>query len=256
MQAGPARLLWNARLAGATVDPADLAAITDEAAAYVVQTDTIAMSNSVPLGWKLGATSTASQQALGLDGPFYGPLFASFCFADGATVPDTVAFGPGGEGEIALVLGRDLAPADAPYDEAAVADAVAAACVALEIAGTRLAGGLLKQRPAHLIADDAANVAFVRGALIEDWRGIDLAGLGVALSINGEVKAHGKGVDVLGGPLTALTWFANAAAARGLTLAEGQTVTTGTCTGFVPLKSGDDVVVDGGALGTVRATLG
>ncbi|MDA0368275.1 MAG: fumarylacetoacetate hydrolase family protein [Proteobacteria bacterium] len=251
----PSRLLWDARLAGQTLEAADLGPITDQTAAYAIQDDITALSHSVPLGWKLGATSTASQSALGLEGPFYGPLLAPFCHANGAQISGAGSFSPGAEGEFALILDVDLPTRAHTYSEQEVSDAVAAVCPALEIAGSRLSGGIVGADPRHLIADGAANVAFVRGTPVADWRRFDLAAHRVALSINGDEKATGTGALVLGGPITALTWFVNILSNKGCGLAAGEIVTTGTCTGFIPLKQGDSVHVDFGDLGSVGATL-
>lgn len=256
MEAGQtAHRLWAARCAGDTLAATELGPIPDQIAAYAVQDAITALSGSSPVGWKLGATSAASQTALGLDGPFYGPLFAPFCYADGATVPGASAFGPGAEGEFALILGADMPPRVAPYTAADVADAVAAVCPALEIAGTRLAGGLLQADPRHLIADGAANIAFLHGDPVAAWRSLDLAAHGVTVFVNGEEKAQGTGAQALGGPLKALTWFINTLSARGRGLTAGTVVTTGTCTGFLPLAAGDAVRVDFGGLGSVSATI-
>ena len=73
--------------------------------------------------------------------------------------------------------------------------------------------------------------------------------------INGIEKATGTGALALGGPLTALTWFANTLREQGRGLAAGEIITTGTCTGFVPLRPGDHVVVDCGPLGKASATI-
>ena len=250
-----AQLLWDAREGGRTVSADDLGAISDHPAAYAMQTAVTKLSGVAVVGWKLGATSAASQEAFGLSGPFYGPLLAPFCFAPGVTVTGATAFGPGAEGEFALTMGADLPARAAPFTEDDVADAVASVCPALEIAGTRLSGGLLGADPRHLIADDAANIAFIAGDPVADWRAVDLAAQTVTLTINGEEKATGTGALALGGPLTALTWFANALREQGRGLAAGEIITTGTCTGFVPLGSGDQVVVDCGPLGQVSATV-
>jgi len=249
------RLLWDARCTGQTLDAAALGPIPYQTAAYAIQDAITALSHSVPLGWKLGATSAASQVALGLDGPFYGPLLAPFCHGDGARVADATPFGPGAEGEFALILGDDLPPRVAPYSVQEVAAAVAAVCPALEIAGTRLAGGLMQADPRHLIADGAANIAFLRGAPVGAWQGFDLAAHRVTLFVNGAEKASGTGALVLDGPVPALTWFINTLSRKGRGLTAGQIVTTGTCTGFIPLKAGDTVRVDFGDLGSVGATL-
>ena len=255
MTATPARRLWEARVTGRTVAAADVGPIADHAAAYAVQDAVTALSGVASVGWKLGATSAASQAALGLDGPFYGPLLAPFCLANGATLDGASVFGPGAEGEFALTLGADLPPRAAPYSETEVAGAVASVSPALEIAGTRLAGGLVGADPRHLIADGAANIAFLHGDPDGAWRTRDLPRHGVTVFVNGEEKASGTGAQALGGPLTALTWFVNTLSRQGRGLAAGEIVTTGTCTGFFPLKSGDVVRADFGALGTVSATI-
>ena len=195
-----AQQLWDARQTGRPVHADRLGAISDHAAAYALQTAMTTLSGAAVVGWKLGATSAASQKALGLSGPFYGPLLAPFCFDPDAAVPGVASFGPGGEGEIAMVIGQDLAPRDAPYSEDDVAAAVAAVCPALEIAGTRLVGGVLNADPRHLIADDAANAAFIAGTPVAQWRDLDLVHQTVTLTINGTVKGQGTGADVLGSP--------------------------------------------------------
>jgi 2-keto-4-pentenoate hydratase len=250
-----AQQLWSARHGGRTVSADALGAISDHAAAYTLQTAVTTLSGAVVVGWKLGATSTASQKAFDLSGPFYGPLLAPFCYAAGATVTGAAAFGPGAEGEFALTMAGGLPPRDAPYTVEDVAEAVASVCPALEIAGTRLTGGLMKADPRHLIADDAANIAFIPGEPVKDWRAIDLAAHKIILMINGEEKAAGTGALAFGGPLTALTWFANTLREQGRGLTAGEIITTGTCTGFVPLDPGDEVVVDCGPLGQVSATV-
>jgi 2-keto-4-pentenoate hydratase len=251
-----AQQLWEARQAGRTVSADALGMISDQTAAYALQTAMTTLSGAAIVGWKLGATSAASQKALGLSGPFYGPLLAPFCLDPGATVFGVTSFGPGGEGEFALVIGEDLAPRATPYTEDDVAAAVAAACPALEIAGTRLTGGVLGADPCHLIADDAANAAFIAGSPLEGWQDLDLAAQTAVLTVNGIEKGKGTGADALGGPLTALTWFVNERCGQGRTVNAGDIVTTGTCTGFVPLAAGDEVVLDCGALGHVSATVG
>ena len=204
-----AQKLWDARHSGRTVTADALGAISDQSAAYALQTAVTTLSGAAVAGWKLGATSHASREALGLSAPFYGPLLAPFCFSTGITITGAAAFGPGAEGEFALTMGADLPPRDAPYTEDDVAAAVASVCPALEIAGTRLAGGLLQTDARHLIADDAANIAFVAGDPVADWRAIGLATQTITLTINGEERGTGTGTLALGGPLTALTWFAN-----------------------------------------------
>ena len=63
------------------------------------------------------------------------------------------------------------------------------------------------------------------------------------------VSRKAPGANVLGDPRTALAWLANELSALGVTLAAGQTVTTGTCVTPMAIAPGDTVEADFGALG-------
>jgi 2-oxo-3-hexenedioate decarboxylase/2-keto-4-pentenoate hydratase len=106
-----------------------------------------------------------------------------------------------------------------------------------------------------LIADNACHAAWICGPLVKDWRGLDLAAQKVRLIINGEVKGEGTGAAVLGHPLNALTWLANALNARGLGLRAGDCITTGVTTDIYLAGPGDRVVADFGSVGIVELAI-
>jgi 2-keto-4-pentenoate hydratase len=60
-------------------------------------------------------------------------------------------------------------------------------------------------------------------------------------------------MNVLGDPRTALTWLANELRGLGMTLGQGQIVTTGTCMQPLELQAGDTVETDFGVLGCMQA---
>lgn len=72
---------------------------------------------------------------------------------------------------------------------------------------------------------------------------------------NGKLVATGSGAAVLGDPRLALTWLANEVAEFAGGLREGELVTTGTCVVPVPVRSGDQIIVDLGEIGRVDARL-
>ena len=76
---------------------------------------------------------------------------------------------------------------------------------------------------------------------------IDLVELLVRLRVNGEQVRHGKGANVLGDPMTALVWLANAGVAGGLKA--GQIHNTGTTTPIYWVGRGDHAIADFGPLG-------
>src|SRR5262249_24094104 len=60
------------------------------------------------VGRKIGLTSKAVQQQLGVDQPDYGVLFDDMELLDGCEFDATRLIQPKAEGEIAFVVGRDL----------------------------------------------------------------------------------------------------------------------------------------------------
>ena len=91
--------------------------------------------------------------------------------------------------------------------------------------------------------------AVCSAAPVADWRRLDLAAVTYRLTINGSEIGTGKGSDVMGNPLNALTWLANKLAADGRPLRRGMVVMTGS---MVPIQfpdAGDRAVVRSRGLG-------
>jgi 2-keto-4-pentenoate hydratase len=65
-----------------------------------------------------------------------------------------------------------------------------------------------------------------------------LAGIRISLSLNGVLHAHGRGSNVLDGPIQALSHFASELAKRGTHLQAGDIITTGTLTDAFALSPG------------------
>ncbi len=87
------------------------------------------------------------------------------------------------------------------------------------------------------------------GAPVEDWRELDLTGVAGRMRINGSEVGSGRGGDILGHPLTALAWLANALAARGRTLAAGEFVLLGSVVETRWVEAGDRVEIEIEGLG-------
>jgi 2-keto-4-pentenoate hydratase len=104
-----------------------------------------------------------------------------------------------------------------------------------------------------LIADDFFNAACVLGAPVESWRDLDLAGVRGRMAINGAEVGTGTGGDILGHPLEALAWLANALAARGRCLEAGEFVLLGSVVETRWVAAGDLVEVEIEGLGSTCA---
>jgi 2-keto-4-pentenoate hydratase len=246
-----ARQLWEARRSGGIVRLDDITHPATIAEAYAVQHEIAALCGEPWRGFKVGSTSVAAQRKLGTDEPGSAPLLALYVHESPARLAIVPAHTPAVEGEFAVRLGRDLPPRAAPYRLDDVADAVAAVAGAIEVVGTRLAGGLAGKGRFLVTADCGANIAFVAGPWRGDVGSFDLKSHRVAMIINGARRGSGTGAEALGDPLNVLLWLANQQSAAGRGLKAGEIISTGTCTGLDPVAPGDRVQADFGELGTV-----
>ena len=89
------------------------------------------------VGRKIGLTSEAVQQQMGVDSPDLGVLYHDMAYADGDPIPYERLLQPRIEAEVAFVLGADLPGAPiAPADVVAATDHVVAA---IEVCASRIA---------------------------------------------------------------------------------------------------------------------
>lgn len=243
--------LVRARAEARVLDLQGAGEVTSIADAYRVQ-DALADAHGAVRAWKVSALIPEQQRNYPTDRPVAGALFAPFVHETPARLALRAFVAPLMECEIAYRLGRDLPPRDKPYTRAEIADAVEALVPAIEIADCRLpsaAPDLLK------LADDMGNGAFVAGAPVRDWQGIDLKGREVALTLNGQAAARGPCAKILGDPLMGVVGLANAQPLPAGGLKRGQIVTTGTCITPVAMTTGTHVA-DFGALGRVELAVG
>jgi 2-keto-4-pentenoate hydratase len=246
-----AKRLWLARRSGGLVD-LDVRHPKSSEEAYAIQHEIAALCGEPARGFKVGSTSLEAQRLLGTNEPGSGLLLAPYVYESPAKISIAPAHTPAVEGEFAFKLSRDLPPRTASYGSDEVADAVAAVAGAIEVVGTRFAGGLAGKGRWLITADCGANIAFVGGRWRHDWRRLDLKAHPVAMTINGALRGTGTGERALGDPMNVLLWLANQQSAAGRGLKSGEIVSTGTCTGLDPVRPGDRVQADFGDLGTVE----
>lgn len=225
----------------------------DMADAYQIQS-AFAEEWELPVaGYKIGCTAKAQQKMLGVDGPFYGRVFAPF-LRESPTELSAGAFQMLGlEGEFAFRLKAAIKPRKAPYTRKDVEARLGPLHPAIELVDSRL-DDWIARGPESIVADNGANGALIIGRPVREWRKHDLARARVSLAVDGEVVGKGAGKLALGHPLDALTWLANALSEAGVPLVRGQIVTTGTVTGFNLAQAGSTAVADFGELGTVEVT--
>ena len=225
--------------------------------AYAVQAALVARKiadGRRPVGWKIGLTSRAMQQALGITTPDSGVLTDDMVFAQGATVPPGRFIQPRIEAEIAFVMKAPLAgPGCTVAQVLAATDHVVPA---LEILDTRI----LRSDPAtgrartivDTVADNAANAGIVLGAGRFAPDAVDLRWSGAILLRNGEVEETGLGAGVLNDPALAVAWLADRLARYGMAIAAGDIVLSGSFIRPVEARPGDRFEADFAAMGVVR----
>ena len=235
--------------------PEDLAprSVTE---AYAIQSELVGMRGrdlGAVVGYKIALTTPAMRKMVGLDDSIAGDMLERTVLRSPASVHAGDYARLLVEFEIAFELGEDLPAVGAPYTREKVAQAVAAAMPALELADDRNAD--YAQLPANalmLIADNAWNEGAVLGAPAADWKEIDLGALKGVASVDGKVVGEGHGRDVMGHPLEALAWLANNLAGRGLGLWRSDIVITGSLVKTYFAQPGDRIHFDAGELGSVE----
>jgi 2-keto-4-pentenoate hydratase len=245
------------RLAASTGVPCapvrDLIGPADVELAYAVQQrstrDRLAAGARI-VGRKIGLTSAAVQQQLGVDQPDFGVLFDDMDVSAVAEVPSGRLLQPRTEAEVAFVLSEDLA--EGPLDAAQIRAAVAYAVAALEIVDSRIAGWDITF--GDTVADNASSGLFVLGErrlTLDEFQPVEVS---MIMRLGGDVVSDGNGAACLGDPLHALAWLARTASLLGDPLRAGQVVLSGALGPMVATPPGSVVTAALGPLGSVSAT--
>ena len=247
--------LWEARKLGGVVRKEDIVEPVNTEEAYAVQGQIVRLSGYEMRGFKVGSTSKEAQRLLGTSEPGSAPILAPYLHTTPARVPIVPLQTPAVEGEFAFRLGQDLPSREVAYTNMEVAEAVDSIAGAIEVVGTRLAGGLADKGRYLVTADGGANVALITGPWTTGWRRLDLKAHHVVMRINGNDRGRGEGARALGDPMNVMVWLANQQSGFGRGLKAGDIVSTGTCTGLADVAPGDVVVADFGSLGCVELML-
>ena len=207
------------------------------------------------IGWKIGLTSRAMQDALGIDTPDSGVLLDDMAFASGGRIPKGRFIQPRVEAEIAFVMKAPLSGAETRDDILAVTDHVAPS---LEILDTRILRADPETGKARIItdtiSDNAANAGIVLGAERHAPDAFDLRWAGAIVTRNGVVEETGLGAGVLNDPATSVLWLARRMAQYGQRIEAGDIVLSGSFIRPIEAPSGAAIHADFGPFGSVGIT--
>jgi 2-keto-4-pentenoate hydratase len=200
------------------------------------------------LGHKVGLSSLAMQQMMGVDEPDYGHLLDEMQVFEDTPVKAGRYLYPRVEVEVAFILAEDLPGADCTEDD--VLAATEALAPSIELIDTRITDW--KIALCDTIADNASSAGFVLGKARVSPRDVDVKAIDAVLTRNGEVIAEGRSDAVLGNPVTAVAWLSRKVESFGVRLREGDIVLPGSCTRAIDARAGDEFVAEFTGLGSVR----
>ena len=202
------------------------------------------------VGHKVGLSSLAMQQMMGVSESDYGHLLDDMVQHEDSPVPADRYLLPRVEVEVGFVLGDDL-----PGEGCTVEDVLRATdyiVPAIELIDSRIADW--KIGLCDTIADNASSAGLVLGEQRRKPDELDLTAIDATLARNGEQVAAGRSDAVLGNPAIAVAWLAQKVASFGVRLEAGHIVLPGSCTRAYDVKAGDAVVADFTGLGSVSVS--
>jgi 2-keto-4-pentenoate hydratase len=215
--------------------------------AYAIQLFNIRRRDDLVVGHKVGLSSAAMQQMMGVDEPDYGHLMAGMRLTEAEPADPGRYCYPRVEIEVAFLLGADLPGADCT--ERDVLNATEALAPSIELIDSRIREWKISL--ADTIADNASSAGFVIGAGRVPPGEIDPRGIDAALYRGGEQVARGRSDAVLGNPVTAVAWLARTVAGFGVRLRAGHLIMPGACCRAVDAGPGDEFVAVFDGLGEV-----
>ncbi len=221
--------------------------------AYAIQRENIegrVRAGATIRGHKVGLSSRAMQEMMGVHEPDYGHLLDEMFVFEGQRVAIAELIQPRVEIEVAFVLGAPL-----PKRGCNAADVIRATefiLPSIEIIDSRIADW--KIGIVDTIADNASSARVVLGGNPVRLSDVDVRNIGASLRLNGDIVETGTAAAVLGNPVTSVAWLAQTIGEFDVALEPGHVVLPGSCTRAVPVRAGDAVRADFDTLGHVEVS--
>ncbi|MBO9130656.1 fumarylacetoacetate hydrolase family protein [Bacillus sp. 165] len=206
--------------------------------AYQVQLTTIqkkVAAGQCIVGKKIGLTSLAMQELLGVNEPDYGHLLDGMIVENGGSISFDRVLQPKVEAEVAFVLKKDLQGPNITIED--VLEATDYVLPALEIVDSRIEDWNITL--SDTVADNASSGLYVLGTTPVRAEEVNLAEIGMELYKNGELMNTGRGSAALGHPASCVAWLANKLTEFGVTLRAGEVILSGALSAAVNAEPGD-----------------
>ncbi|AGM09983.1 2-keto-4-pentenoate hydratase [Amycolatopsis keratiniphila] len=216
--------------------------------AYAIQDEALRLRlerGETLIGVKLGLTSRAKQQRMGIDSPLLAWLTDAMVLPAGVPVPSLLH--PRAEPELVFVLGQRLSGPG-------VTAATAMAAVDRVYGGVEIIDSRYRDYRFELpdvVADNGSSAYVTLGPVGAQPSSLDLSLEAALLEVDGAIVDTATGAAVLGHPAEALALAANALGARGRALEPGWLVFTGGMTDAVDVRPGSRVAAHFSNLGSI-----
>lgn len=213
--------------------------------AYDIQRRYVSLRGEPISGYKAAMTATQAQQAMGIDKPIIGALFAGGAHPQSEPVALNMPILL--ETELAFRVNQAVTT---PVTPDSAFDCVEACLPMIELAAPNLA---TQPNALDLVATNSASHGYIAGTEA-DMDTVDFDTLSVRLLADNAEQWCGTGASVLGGQREALAFLINEVLARGYSVEAGQLMMTGSIGGILPGRAGQ-FIGDFGALGEIRFAL-
>nr|WP_245402928.1 2-keto-4-pentenoate hydratase [Peribacillus muralis] len=213
--------------------------------AYRIQLETIRrkiQSGHEVSGKKIGLTSRAMQEVLGVNEPDYGHLLDVMRVDNTGCISCSRLLQPKVEAEVAFILKQDLHGPNITVND--VIDATDYVVAAIEVVDSRVMDWKIKL--ADTVADNASSGLYILGDRKIKLRDIDLPSVHMSLYKNGDFMNEGTGEAVLGNPAACVAWLANKLHAFKGTLNAGEVILSGALSAATEANPGDHFSADFG----------
>ncbi|MEK4230685.1 2-keto-4-pentenoate hydratase [Solibacillus sp. FSL H8-0538] len=223
--------------------------------AYDVQDQLIKLKcdqeKTVRIGMKLGLTSKAKQQMMGVHEPSYGVLLQNMELLAAEPISLKPLIHPKIEPEIAFVFAKDL---EGPVVTVAeVLQATDYVTPAMEIIDSRYLN--FNFTLPDVIADNSSSSKYIMSDKKYSIRDVDLVKMGCIFKQNDEIFGTSTAGSIMGHPARAIAWMANKMLARGQKVRAGDVVLSGALTGSAVMQAGDEFTVSFDGMDELRVTV-
>ncbi|MBY0385236.1 fumarylacetoacetate hydrolase family protein [bacterium] len=235
------QVLYNARKSSQEVEPLTKSfenfSLED---AYLIQAHGVQKrlaDREKIIGYKMGLTSKAKMEQMGLHTPIFGVLTDQMEVKNGSTFSLKDKIHPKAEPELFFITSREL---KGSITEEEAQTACSRVGVALEILDSRYKGFKYFTLP-DVVADNSSSSFFVLGEAVQPKINADFKNLKIEILENEKVIYSDSSNAILGNPILSLCELVKLLSEQGLALPSGSIVLAGAATAAIELKLGQTI---------------